>query len=69
MLHANYAYVKTAEGDEIQGLDKEDFENAIDELECKKLERSDRTLYIVEEEDTVDDINYFAFDYIEKIKD
>ena len=69
MIDANYAFIKTADGDEIQGLKKEDFQHAVEELECKKLEKNDRIIYLVKEEETVDGINYFASDYIEKPKE
>lgn len=69
MLDKNYAYIKTQDGDEIQGLTIEEFNNAIVKLDYKKLEKSDRVIYFIKKQKKVDNINYFESDYIEQYKD
>lgn len=69
MIDAVYAHIKTADGEEIQGLTKKDFKHAVEELECREIEKSDRVLYVVEEKDEVDGLNYLESDYIERCKE
>lgn len=66
MLDKNYAYIKTPDGDEIQGLTIEEFNNAIEKLDYKELKKSDRVIYFIKKQKKVDSINYFVSDYIER---
>lgn len=68
MQNKNYAHVKTSDGDEIQGLTNEEFDNAIEKLDYKELEKSDRIIYLIKKRKKVDNINYLESDYIEQYK-
>lgn len=63
-----YAYLKTIDGEEVREYIIENFEKAISKLKYRIIEKNDRTLYFITENNKVNGINFFKDDYFEVLK-
>jgi hypothetical protein len=65
MEYIPYAYLKTIDGGEVKEYTQEAFESAVKEIETRVVEKSDRTLYFVTQNCTINGIKFYKDDYFE----